>query len=140
MKILFLTMGKLFLFKLTLFSLACYGVIMCAASYMSRESHFVLGDNGYTLVGRQILVRRGVSRARCGGLCLKHGRCLSFNYGITSRTCQLNGGTKDQFPGSFQRAAGFSYFDCQYSKSQGKQIITTMAPQLVSSVQQVHKC
>ncbi|XP_022093382.1 uncharacterized protein LOC110980747 [Acanthaster planci] len=77
-----------------------------------------------TLVGHAVRGLSGVSLVRCAVLCSclkeKDSPCLSFNYGKTNRTCELNDARVEEFPESLVAESGFSYYGAETGQANSK--------------------
>ena len=96
----------------------------------SHGSLFHLSQH-HILTGHSFLNQSGTVRMQCMMLCIRHRVCLSFNHNDIGGMCQLNDARKEEFPESYKRDDGFSYFDRLVSRVYGS--VYTEAPQQVSN-------
>ncbi|XP_071793579.1 uncharacterized protein [Asterias amurensis] len=81
-----------------------------SSSSLQREAVFE-PEHRARLLGQSSLNISGISAVRCSARCLRHHRCVSFNYDRINRVCQLNNASREETTGLFHHQDGYSYYE-----------------------------
>ena len=73
------------------------------SQYFSGIADLILQGHGYRNL-------TGMSIIRCGTLCLSNTRCVSLNYSVRDKLCELNGASASQFPQSLTEKKDTYYY------------------------------
>jgi len=87
----------------------------------------ILRFAGHVLSGHAISTHQVYSLPDCHALCLRHPRCLSYNYQVTamssSHSCEINDATGKMCPQDMIETKGFKYYEDRVNK-----LMTTSIP------------